>query len=301
MRRDFDVVHCWDEPFNPLCAQIARLSPKHSAFTFYTFQNISKRYPPPFAQLEQYTLRRADGWIAAGALVESTLGSRDGYRDRPHRVLGLGVDVNEFSPDEAIGRAVREELAWGNAEGGPIVVFVGRFTVEKGVRIMMAALEQIDVPWRALFIGSGELESEIETWSTARPGQVAMRRNLTHGQVARYLKGCDILCAPSQTTPIWKEQFGRMLIEAFASGVAVVTSDSGEIPNVVADAAIVVPESDEARWLTELRAIISDPIRRAEYADRGLERVRTKFAWSVLAQQHLEFFEELSDSRATES
>jgi glycosyltransferase involved in cell wall biosynthesis len=92
-----------------------------------------------------------------------------------------------------------------------------------------------------------------------------------------------------------------MLIEAFASGVAVITSDSGEIPNVVADAAIVVPEGDRVRWLADLRAIISDPIRRADYAARGIERVRTKFAWSVLAQQHLEFFEELSDSRATGS
>jgi glycosyltransferase involved in cell wall biosynthesis len=88
-----------------------------------------------------------------------------------------------------------------------------------------------------------------------------------------------------------------MLIEAFASGVAVVTSDSGEIPNVVADAAIVVPESNEAKWLTELQEIISDPARRARYAARGLERVRTKFAWSVLAKQHLDFFEELIENR----
>ena len=40
----------------------------------------------------------------------------------------------------------------------------------------------------------------------------------------------DVLCAPSQTTPRWREQFGRMLIEAFASGVAVIASTSGEIP-----------------------------------------------------------------------
>jgi len=297
LQNDFDVVHCWDEPFNPLCAQIARLSPKTSVFTFYTFQNISKKYPPPFAQLERYTLRRSDGWIAAGALVEATLGSREGYRALPRRLLGLGVDVDEFAPDGVVGQAVREEFGWGDPGGGPVVAFVGRFTVEKGLRIMMRALERIETPWRALFIGSGELEHEIETWSRVRAGRVAIRRNLTHGEVARHLKACDILCAPSQTTPIWREQFGRMLIEAFASGVAVVTSDSGEIPNVVADAAIVVPESDEAKWLTELQEIISDPARRARYAARGLERVRTKFAWSVLAKQHLDFFEELIENR----
>ena len=50
----------------------------------------------------------------------------------------------------------------------------------------------------------------------------------------------DVMCAPSQTTPKWREQFGRMLIEAFASGVPVVGSDSGEIPFVIDEAGVLV-------------------------------------------------------------
>jgi glycosyltransferase involved in cell wall biosynthesis len=299
LREDFDVVHCWDEPFNPLCAQIARLAPKTAAFAFYTFQNIDKRYPPPFDRLERYTLGRSDGWIAAGSLVEKNLKDRPGYRDRPSAILGLGVDIEQFKPDPAARADVRAALGWTDDAGGPIVGYVGRFTEAKGLKFMMRALDRIAKPWRALFIGSGELEPEIEAWSQLHPGRVATRRNLPHAQVARHLAACDVLCAPSQTTPIWKEQFGRMLVEAFACGVPVVTSDSGEIPYVVGDAAIVVPERDDDGWHAALASTIADPALRADLGMRGLERVRQKFAWGVLANAHLAFFEEIADRRAS--
>ena len=56
----------------------------------------------------------------------------------------------------------------------------------------------------------------------------------------------DLMCAPSQTTRRWREQFGRMLIEAMACGVPVVASPSGEIPHVVGDAGLLVDETDVA-------------------------------------------------------
>ena len=295
LREDFDVVHCWDEPFNPLCAQIAKLAPKKAAFTFYTFQNIDKRYPPPFDRLERFTLGRSDGWIAAGALVEDTLKGRKFYRDKPSRILGLGVDVEQFSPNPLSRSDVRQELGWTDDE--TVVGYLGRFTEAKGIRIMMRVLENNAQPWRALFMGSGEMEAEINAWGKRFPGRVAVRLNLTHDEVARHLNACDVLCAPSQTTSNWKEQFGRMLIEAFACGVSVVTSDSGEIPFVVGDSAIVVPERDESAWHSAMSRMIAEPALRADYAERGLRRVRARYSWNALARQHLDFFSELIDRR----
>jgi glycosyltransferase involved in cell wall biosynthesis len=106
----------------------------------------------------------------------------------------------------------------------------------------------------------------------------------------------DILCAPSQTMPNWQEQFGRMLIEAFACGVPVIGSDSGEIPYVIQDAGVVVGEKDEQGWLEALSDLLESPSRRAELAAKGLERSHSIYAWPVIAKQYLEFFTELSDS-----
>lgn len=103
----------------------------------------------------------------------------------------------------------------------------------------------------------------------------------------------DILCAPSQTMPNWREQLGRMLIEVFACGVPVIASDSGEIPYVVLDAGIILGEKDRLGWMQALADLLGDTPRRAELSARGIERARRVYAWPVVARQPLDFFSEL--------
>jgi glycosyltransferase involved in cell wall biosynthesis len=104
----------------------------------------------------------------------------------------------------------------------------------------------------------------------------------------------DILCAPSRTTPRWREQFGRMLIEAFACGVPVIASDSGEIPFVVADAGILVDEADADAWRREIARVIDDAALRARLAARGRQRALDTYDWRVVARQHVEWFDALA-------
>jgi glycosyltransferase involved in cell wall biosynthesis len=103
----------------------------------------------------------------------------------------------------------------------------------------------------------------------------------------------DVLCAPSRTTGRWREQFGRMLIEAFACGVPVVASDSGEIPYVVGDAGVVVTEADEDAWAAAVAELLESPKRRDELGARARDRARTRYAWPVVARQYVEFFDEV--------
>ena len=63
-------------------------------------------------------------------------------------------------------------------------------------------------------------------------------------EAPRYYREIDVLVLPSLTRPNWVEQFGRVLIEAMACGVAVVGSSSGEIPWVIGDAGVIFPEGD---------------------------------------------------------
>jgi glycosyltransferase involved in cell wall biosynthesis len=107
----------------------------------------------------------------------------------------------------------------------------------------------------------------------------------------------DMLAAPSRTTPKWREQFGRMLIEGFACGLPVVGSNSGEIPYVIGDAGVIVPERIPQAWAQELAALIDSPHRRRELGARGLSRAHDRFAWSIVARQHLDFFEQLLEAR----
>jgi len=292
LREPWDVVHCWEEPFVLSAAQIAKAAPARSAFVVSSFQNIDKRYPWPLSAFERSVLHRAAGWIAFGETVHETLMARaGGYRDKPSRVIPPGVDTAAFAPDPDAGFEVRRQLQW--SDDVPVVGFTGRFVAEKGVLMLADALKAIATPWRALFVGAGPLEADLKSFASEHPDQVRVVTGVAHGEMPRWLNAMSMLCAPSQTTATWREQFGRMSIEAMACGVPVIASESGEIPHVVGDAGLLVGERDRAAWTQTIRRVLRDATVRCDLGRRGRARVEQRFAWPVVARQHLEFFESL--------
>lgn len=294
LRQSWDLVHCWEEPYVASAGQLTGWTPSEVPLVFATFQNISKRYPPPFNWIERRTLERADGVIAFGETVQATLATR---RPRPARVRVIppGVDTDHFMPDAHARQQVRQALGWG--DGTPVVGFLGRFVAEKGVGWLTRVLDDIRRPWRALFVGSGPLEPELRAWAARHPAQVAIETGAGHDDVPRWLNAMDMLCAPSLTTSRWREQFGRMLIEAFACGVPVVASSSGEIPHVVGDAGIVVPEGDAGRWQEAIASLLDDEAARRSLGEKGRRRAIATYDWSSIAAQHAEFFDEVLAGR----
>lgn len=300
LREPWDLVHCWEEPYVVSGAQIARWSGR-SPVVYYTFQNIDKQYPFPFGAIERWCGRRCSGWIAAAHTVEEVVSKRPGgFGCKPHRTIPLGVDLEVFRPDEAARAAVRRKLGW-SVDGPPVVGVLGRFVPEKGFEILQRALAQLTTPWRAMFVGGGAMEAELRAWAATQGDRVRIVTGVKHDHVPPYLNAMDVLAAPSRTTPKWREQLGRMLIEAFACGVPVVGSDSGEIPYVVGDAGIVVPEADEAAWTNEIGRLLESPTLRADFAARGLARAKSEFAWPDIARKHLAFFDELLDQPSSRS
>jgi glycosyltransferase involved in cell wall biosynthesis len=292
LSQHWDIIHCWEEPFIVASGQVAFWKRKNTPLVFASFQNLAKQYPPPFSWLERTCLARATGWIAFGRTVADVLGERVGYRDRPSQIIPLGVDVKVFQPDPSARASIRRSLGWDDTEPR-VVGFLGRFLPEKGLSLLMRVLDNLTCPWRALFVGAGPLESDLRNWSLRHVDRVRVCTDVQHDAVPAYLNAMDMLCAPSQTTTRWREQFGRMLIESFACGVPVIGSDSGEIPHVVGDAGLIVGESDEVGWRKALEELLTDPIRRCELGEHGRERAHARYAWPVVARQHLDFFAEV--------
>jgi glycosyltransferase involved in cell wall biosynthesis len=78
--------------------------------------------------------------------------------------------------------------------------------------------------------------------------------------------------------------------------VPIFASDSGEIPHVVEDAGLVVPEADEPAWVAGLQGLLESPATRRELSGRGLARARDRYAWPIVARKYLEFFDELREA-----
>lgn len=292
LQQPWDVVHCWEEPYIISAAQVAAWTPARVPLVFATFQNIQKRYPPPFSWIERYVMGRADGIVAFGHTVLDVVASR-GFTPRRTRVIPPGVDAAVFRPDEEARGRVRTALGW--RDDAPVVGFLGRFVPEKGLAMLMAALDGVTTPWRALFVGSGPLESMLRTWAKRHDGRVRIETGVVHDDVPRWLNAMDILCAPSQTTPSWREQFGRMLIEAFACGVPVIASDSGEMPHVVGQAGLIVPERDAVQWQRAITHLLVSPDVRLDLSRRGRQHALSTYDWPIVARQHAAFFEQVID------
>ena len=289
----FDIVSVWEEPYILAGWQTARAVKRvtQARLCLYSCQNLSKRYPPPFSWFERQVVRLADGWQASGELVKNVL-VRRGYALEQVQVLSLAVDTSFFRPQASNER--RRVLAELGLES-PVVGFVGRLTPQKGIPVLLSALERLpaDMPWSVLFLGDGPEREGILRWAAERCWSARVRVHLaTHEEVPRFLGAMDLLAAPSQTTPRWKEQFGRMLIEAFACGVPVIGSDSGEIPHVIGDAGVVVPEAEPTLWTAAITALLTDPVRREHLAQLGLERAR-EFSAITLSDHYAAFYHSL--------
>ena len=80
-----------------------------------------------------------------------------------------------------------------------------------------------------------------------------------------------------------------MLIEAFACGVPVIGSDSGEIPHVIGEAGRVVREKDVGDWAAAIVELLDHPDTRAELTRRGLIRCQD-FSVATVAEQYRDYY-----------
>ncbi|MGH7286064.1 MAG: glycosyltransferase family 4 protein, partial [Polyangiaceae bacterium] len=256
-------------------------------------QSYVKKYPPPFGYFERKVLERAQGWIAGAGLVREAMLKRGFPADRG-RVLNLAVDLTAFRPLDA---EAKTKMLGELGLQAPVIGFVGRLTEAKGLDILMQSLDRVgrERRWGALFLGSGEYEKKILDWTKACGIESRVKVMLVHhSDMPRYVGSLDMMVAPSQTMKNWREQFGRMLIEAFACGVPVIGSDSGEIPLVIGDAGIVVGEKDVAGWARAIEKLLESREDRETLRTRGLERAKS-YSVESIAKKYREFYRWLAE------
>jgi glycosyltransferase involved in cell wall biosynthesis len=115
-------------------------------------------------------------------------------------------------------------------------------------------------------------------------------------QVPDYVNLLDVLVLPSRTTSRWKEQFGRVLIEAMACEKPPVGSSSGEIPNVIGDAGLIFPEGDVQALTERLRCLFENTDLRAELGIKGRARVMQNFTDRCIAEETLKLYTQVLSS-----
>ena len=94
----------------------------------------------------------------------------------------------------------------------------------------------------------------------------------------------------------WREQFGRILVEAMACGIPVIGSTCGEIPRVIGDAGLVFQEGNVAQLAERLGELNGDPQLRVALGRLGRERVLRNFTHDRIAERTLQVYRDLAHS-----
>lgn len=278
-----DAVYVHHEPYAVATFQAFRAVRRDVPIGFYSAQNLVKRNPPPFPALERWVYRRAAFALAVSDKVSAALRTK-GYGGRLE-VFPLAVDTEAYRP---VAGSRRD----GNA---PLTVaYVGRLADEKGVDTLLDALARTrDI--EAEIVGDGPAARRLRRKAAdlGLGSRVRFAGYAPHASMPAVYGRADAVIVPSRTMANWTEQFGRVVIEALACAVPVVTSDSGELPDLVAKTGggWTFPEDDADALASRLTALQDDPDGRAASGRRGREAVARLFDADVLASRFIDVIE----------
>jgi glycosyltransferase involved in cell wall biosynthesis len=288
-----DVFHIDEESFNLATFLALRAGVRHGArCCFYNWATIDRWYPPPFALFERYAFRHAAHAIV-GAEDAAAIIRRHGYRGPISLLPQFGVDPQLFSPTTDHRPRTTDPT-----QRSPFIIhrssfaigYLGRLVPQKGVLDLVEALPLLPPQARLRLVGNGGLRPQI----AARAAELGVSARIElipwTSDVPAELRRLDALVLPSRTTPTWKEQFGRVLIEAMSCGVPVVGSSSGEIPRVIGAGGLVYPEGDVTALAAALRRLADDASLRAELGRLGRARVLAHYTQAALAQRYYEIY-----------
>lgn len=285
-----DAIYVHHEPYAAATAQIytANRLWHGCPIGFFTWQNLKKAYPPPFRQTERMVFRQSAFACAGSESAISVLRAK-GY-EAPATLLPGTVDPSLYRPDPS-AQDLRAELKL--PPEAPILGFMGRILPVKGLFTLLHALADLRaLSWHLVLVGSGTAEDALRTLAVdlGLADRIHFTGYVPHSDAPRYLSLFDVLVLPSETQPSWKEQFGRVLIEALACGTPLVGSTSGEIPHVIArtEGGLTFPEGNTAALSQALRRMITEPELRTRFARNGRGNVLREYTEEVLARRFID-------------
>jgi len=192
-------------------------------------------------------------------------------------VRPLGVDLRTFTPRARDGSLRRD---FGLARSTRVLAYAGRFAPEKNLDVLLDAFRKLGPRYQLLLVGTG--------------APIRAQANVTvipflhsSAELARVLASCDAFVHAGD-----QETFGLILLEAMASGRAVIAPDAGAAPEIVVPGAgILVPPRDADALAAGIEAFYAQDIdAMGRYARAHVEAA---YGWDTVMRSLLALYKDV--------
>lgn len=234
-------------------------------------------------------LRRLDGHIAVAEVQKRKLVATDGLRAESVRVIYNGVDTAIFRPAAADERAtLRRSL--GIPADEIVLMAVGSLKPIKGIDVLLDAFAPLAPRARLAVVGDGPDRAALEARARALRIDAKVSFLGLRDDVHQLYRAADALVLASRT-----EALPTVILEAMASGLPVVATNVGGVPEMVEperSGVLVEPENSPALSDALQRVAASEDFRR-RLGERGRTIVQEQFRIETMCEQRMNYFEEL--------
>ncbi|HCN28475.1 MAG TPA: hypothetical protein DIT64_06825 [Verrucomicrobiales bacterium] len=296
-RMKFDVILVENEPWAVICWQARLLAgwlQSSARFVVFTWENLVR--PGVKGRILSVIYRAStlttDGYIAGNKRAAEILVKHGAGKEKVLVAPQLGVDLANHHP---VGE--REKMRLRVVNGLPPDAFIagycGRLTEEKGMDELLRAGETLAGEGMHLaLLGAGVMRERLEQLP-ARHEWMHLLPPRPHFDIPDFLRCLDVFVLASKPLinrdNCWEEQFGHVLIEAMACGVATLGSSSGAIPEVLGDERAVFEWGNAEALTKRLRVMKNDAALRTELARAQRGRVERHYTHDAVAEHWARF------------
>lgn len=260
----------------------------HTHFASYLkYYHLSALEPVVWLYLRHFYARCDHVYVATETMEDElrSHGIEDGVR-----LWRRGIDIERFRPSRASPSWRR---SFGIAGDEVVVAFVSRLVREKGIHTYAEVIERLEtqgIPHRSMIVGDGPAREMLEQ----RLPNTIFTGFLDGRELARAYASADVFLFPSET-----ETFGRVTLEAMASGLPAVCADAPGSRDLVQEGTtgLLCSAGDVAEFTESVRRLLTDPSLRREMGEAARRRAHKYSREKVLARV-VEHYDELLGSEA---
>lgn len=238
----------------------------------------------PLAGLKARCLKKASGITVVSTRLKEYLEKHYGMKNV--QVCPMGCRLHFFSPDHRC----ENYFGQGNKK---VVLFVGRLAEKKGVRYLMEAMREVEA--RLVIVGTGPLETELKRLAEQTKADIQFWGNRSHEELKIIIPSADLFVAPSVTAVGGDtEGIPVSIMEAMASGVPVVASDSGGISDLVKhqENGLLIKEKDVEGIAEAINKVLLNQKLAGRLSKRAMEMIK-EYDYKEIARKYYGMYQKI--------